>query len=84
MGKLPLVGVPFSMVSIDFIGPLSPPSDGHRYILIVIDQCTRFPEAVALKDIDTPTVAEAPLGTFAMLACHIESIQITDLSLPVL
>jgi len=44
-GKLPLIGVPFSSVCVDIIGPLSPPSDGHRYILTIIDQCSqkRFP-----------------------------------------
>jgi len=30
----------------------------------LIDMCTRFPEAVALKDITTSTVAEALLGIF--------------------
>jgi len=53
MGKLPLVGTPFSTVCVDIIGPLSPLSDGYRYIWTMIDMCTRFPEAVTLKDITT-------------------------------
>jgi len=65
MGKLPLVGTPFSTVCVDIIGPLSPPSDGNRYILTPIDMCTRFPEAVALKDITTSTVPEALLEIFS-------------------
>ena len=65
LGKLPLIGVPFSMVCIDIIGPLSPPSDGNRYILTIIDQCTRFPEAIPLRDIETSTVAEALMSTFS-------------------
>jgi len=47
MGKLPLVGTPFSTVCVDIIGLLSPPSDGYRYILTLVDMCTRFSEAVA-------------------------------------
>ena len=30
----------------DTTGPISPPSDGYKYILTTIDMCTRFPEAV--------------------------------------
>ena len=37
LGKLPLVGTPYSVVCVDLVGPLSPPSEGHRYILTVID-----------------------------------------------
>ena len=37
MEKLPLVGTPFSMICMDIIGPISPPSEGYRYILTTID-----------------------------------------------
>ena len=37
----------------------SPTEDGHRYILILVDFATRYPEAISLKNIDTETVAEA-------------------------
>jgi len=50
---------------VDIIGPLSPPSEGHRYILTTIDMCTRFPEAIPLKDISTNSVAEALLEIFS-------------------
>ena len=51
------------MVScVDIVGPIGPPSEGFQYILTTIDMCTRFPEAVPLKDISTSTVAEALLN----------------------
>ena len=65
MGQLPLVDTPYSTMCVDLVGSLSPPSDGHRYILTVIDPCTRCPDAVPLKDIYTSTVLEALLGIFS-------------------
>ena len=64
--KVPVITEPFSRVSIDLVGPFSPPSEsGHRFILTLIDHATGFPEAVPLKDIDTIAVSEALLGIFS-------------------
>ena len=58
--RMPTVDVPFRQVAVDLIGPIIPPSDrGHQYALVQVDCATRHPEAVPLKKIDTPTVAEA-------------------------
>ena len=60
--KLPLVGIPFHRVAVDLVGPIVPASqEGHRYILVMVDYATRYPEATPLKSIDTVTVAEALL-----------------------
>ena len=63
---MPLISTPFSRIALDLIGPLHPPSDdGHRYILSVVDYATRYPEAVALKTIDSITVAEALIDIYS-------------------
>ena len=63
---MPVIDTPFQRVGIDLVGPITPVSDrGHRYILTCVDFTTRYPEAVALKNIDTQTVAEALLGIFS-------------------
>ena len=60
LGKMPLIETPFSRIATDIVGPINPPSDnGNRFILTVVDYATRYPEAKALKRIDTETVAEA-------------------------
>lgn len=63
---MPIVTEPFSRVASDLVGPLAPPSsEGHRYLLTLIDFSTGFPEALPLKDIDSIAVAEALLLIFS-------------------
>lgn len=60
LGRMPVIGEPFKRVAVDLVGPISPLSDGgNRYILVLVDFATRYPEAVALRNIDAATVAEA-------------------------
>jgi hypothetical protein len=62
---MPLIDTPFKRVAVDLIGPITPVSDrGNRYILTVVDYATRYPEAMALKNIETETVAEALVDIF--------------------
>ena len=57
---------PFAHVCVDLVGPLSPSSsEGHRYVLTLVDKATRFPDAVALRHIDSGTVSQALLGMFS-------------------
>ena len=66
MGRMPLIQEPFQRVAVDLVGPIEPrASDGSRYILTIVDYATRYPEAVALKNIDSVTVAEALLSVFS-------------------
>lgn len=63
---MPILSEPFSRVAIDIVGAISPPSsEGHKYILTLIDMATGFPEALPLKNIDSISVAEALLVIFS-------------------
>ena len=64
LSTMPVVDVPFQRVAVDLIGPLNPmSSQKHRYVLVLVDYATRFPDAIALKDIEASSVADA-LWTF--------------------
>lgn len=66
--KLPLIDVPIQRVAVDLVGPIQPATDrGNRYILTLVDFATRYPEAVALKGIDTEKVAEALIDIFCRI-----------------
>ncbi|XP_060070261.1 uncharacterized protein LOC132550238 [Ylistrum balloti] len=66
LGDMPLIDTPFKRIAVDLIGPLEPATDrGNRFILTVVDYATRYPEAVALKSIETERVAEALIDIFS-------------------
>ena len=66
--RVPVVDVPFKRVAVDLIGQINPISEaGHRYILMLVDYATRYPEAVPLKRIDAQKVAEALVDIYSRL-----------------
>lgn len=49
----------------DIVGPLPRSKAGNRYILVLCDYATRYPEAVPLRSIDAEHVAEELIKIFA-------------------
>ena len=49
---------PFWQVSLDIMGPL-PESQGNKYILLIVDQFSKWYEAVALLNQEAKTVVKA-------------------------
>ena len=64
------------MVGIDIIGPLKVTHRGNRYILSIIDYCTKYGEAVVLPNQETETVIRALEEVFSRHG--IPSIILTD------
>lgn len=55
---------PMEKVSVDSIGPLPPTPDGFQYILVVIDNFTRFVELYALRSVSAEEAAQCFLDYF--------------------
>ncbi|GFX44868.1 hypothetical protein TNCV_3429171 [Trichonephila clavipes] len=56
----------FQVVNIDLIGPVDPvSSQGHKYILCLMDQHSRWPEAIPLKSLTAKSTCEALLEIFS-------------------
>lgn len=65
---LPVVGMPFERISMDLVGPLERSTMGFRYILVVMDYATHFPEAVPLKSATAHTIAAELLKNFTRVS----------------
>ena len=67
MIPLPVVDEPFSRVAMDLVGPLPRSRSGNRYVLVMCDYATRYPEAVPLRNIDAEMIAEELVKIFARM-----------------
>ena len=65
MIPLPIIEEPFQRIAMDIVGSLPRSRQGHRYILVICDYATRYPEAFPLKAIDAPHVTEELMKFFS-------------------
>ena len=62
---LPIMSVPFQRIPMDIVGPLPKSNKGNRYILVICDYATRYPEAIPLRSIEAETIAEELVVLFS-------------------
>jgi len=60
--------VAFDKVNVDLIGPLDPPSSrGHKYILCLVDNCTKWVECFPLRTLKSVEAIDALLSIFTRI-----------------
>ncbi|GBM62391.1 Transposon Ty3-I Gag-Pol polyprotein [Araneus ventricosus] len=52
------VGAPFERMALDILGPFPVTTKGNRYVLVLMDYFTKWPEAIPIPDQEASTVAE--------------------------
>jgi hypothetical protein len=60
---IPVPARKFSHVHVDLVGPLPASSEGHVYLLTIIDRSTRWFEAVPLRNMEASTYVDAFIST---------------------
>jgi len=55
------VGVPFQRLCVDVMGPYRVTSNGNRYLITVLDQFTKWPEALPVPNVRSETIASTLL-----------------------
>ena len=62
---LPVMETPFVRIAMDLVGTLPQGRMGHQYLLVVCNYATRYPQAMALRNVDAGSVADQSLQLFA-------------------
>ena len=62
---MPIIETPFDRIALDIVGPLPKTSRGHRYILVLVDYATRYPEALPLRAATAKAVAKELMLLFS-------------------
>ena len=65
MVPLPIIEEAFSRIAMDIVGPLPRSRSGNRFVLVICDYATRYPEAIPMKAVDAERVAEELVSIFA-------------------
>ena len=66
-------GAPMERVHLDFLGPLPITSDGNEYVLVMVDQFTKWIECIPLPSQSAELTAKAALNEmFCRLGCPFE------------
>lgn len=63
---IPVVGEPFEHVIVDCVGPFPRTKAGNKFLLTIMCSATRFPEAIPMRKITTPTVVKALVKFFSL------------------
>uniref|UniRef100_A0A8C5GD01 Gypsy retrotransposon integrase-like protein 1 n=1 Tax=Gouania willdenowi TaxID=441366 RepID=A0A8C5GD01_GOUWI len=54
---LPIISTPFERLGMDIVGPVERSKAGNRYMLVITDYATRYPEVFPLKSMKAKSVA---------------------------
>ena len=69
---IPAIGQPFQRVGINMVGPLPLTKRRNRYILVVVDYASRYPEAVAVPTLEASRISEELMTIFSRVGIPLE------------
>ncbi|XP_024117097.1 uncharacterized protein LOC112138718 [Oryzias melastigma] len=62
---LPIISTPFERLGMDIVGPVKRSKYGNRFMLVITDYATKYPEVFALKSVKAKTVASCLVQFFS-------------------
>lgn len=64
---MPVIEEPFRRIAMDMVGPLPRTKAGNRYVLVVCDYATRYPEAIPVKSMEADVIADELVAIFSRM-----------------
>lgn len=65
--SLLIIGTPFERIGMDVVGPLQESSTGNKYILVICDFATQYPETFPLQYVKARNVAYSLIQLFSRI-----------------
>lgn len=69
---LPLISTPFERIGMDIVGPLERSKAGNRYMLVLTDYATKYPEVFPLRCIKAKNIAVCLVQFFSRVCFPLE------------
>ena len=67
LNPLPVIKEPFTRIAMDVFGPLNRTKAGNKYILVLMDYATKWPEAFALRNVTAETIVNCLIEVTARI-----------------
>ena len=67
LNSLPVIKEPFTRIAMDVFGPLNRTKAGNKYILVLMDYATKWPEAFALRNVTAETIVNCLIEVTARI-----------------
>ena len=64
---VPIMKEPYKKMAMDVVGPLPHIKSGNKFLLVVMDYATKWPEAFTLRNVTTETVVHCLLEMTARI-----------------
>ncbi|XP_073803355.1 uncharacterized protein isoform X4 [Danio rerio] len=69
---LPIITTPFERLGMDVVGPLEKSRSGNRFMLVITDYATRYPEVFPLRSVKAKSVATSLVQLFSRVGFPME------------
>ena len=70
--QLPIIGTPFERLGMDIVGPVERSKTGNRYMLVITDYATKYPEVFPFISIKAKSVAFCLVQFFSRIVFPLE------------